>query len=335
MKLSFDQIKSAAHGVSYCEEKDGKIYFHRFNRDLEKFYHKAEPAFDCKLLAAAGVSLRFITDSTTLLLSVDTERGSTRTYFSHDVFVNGTYYDSLANFEKKDMAGNYSVGEFRLGRYEKIFSLPAGTKEITVLFPALVCSALCSLELDDGASFSPVRCEKKLLALGDSITQGYDCAYPQNRYTYRTAESLGLSEHNLAIGADVFRPGAADFINEKNVSVITVAYGSNDWNGLPWEKAKYNCEKYFEKLAATMPGVPVYVLSPVWRKDCDRVTEYGSFDRVENLLRDICGKYPCFTFVRGFDFVPHDTDFFGDCFLHPNDRGFACYADALIKAVKK
>lgn len=335
MKLTHEQIRQAARGTAYCENTDGKTVFHRFTEELEDAYRRTVPDFAHKLLATAGVSLNFYTDSENLVLSVETGPGSTRTYFSHDVFAGGVYIGSLKNFSDGDMTGDYSKKPFTLGVYEKNFALGAGEKEIKILFPALVSSSVIYIGLDDGASFTPSENRGHYLALGDSITQGYDCAYPRNRYTNRIAAEYNLCERNLAIGGDVFRPEAAEFIKESNVSFITVAYGSNDWNGLEWNKAVHNCKKYFEYLTRNMPDVPVYVISPVWRRDCERITAYGEFQRVEALLREICGGYDRLTFIGGFDFVPHDSAYFGDLVLHPNDRGFARYAKSLTEFLKK
>lgn len=329
MKLEFNQIKEAVSGVAYCEEADGKVIFHRFSEKQEEYYNRVAPGFSHKLLATAGVCLRFLTDSPSLSLAVETRPGSTRTYFSHDILVNGAYLGSLSNFSDGDMTGLYPQKEFPLGVYEKSFSTGAGEKEITILFPALVCSSVLSVELADGSSFTPSPERKTLLALGDSITQGYDCVSPRNRYTSIIAARLGLSEHNLAIGGDVFRGEAAEGIKE-DASLIIVAYGSNDWHGRGWDEARADCEKYFENLSANIPGVPVFVISPIWRKDWQEVRPYGEFGRVEELLGSICGRNECFTLVRGFGFVPHDSSFFGDGVLHPNDRGFDCYAKSFF-----
>ena len=38
--------------------------------------------------------------------------------------------------------------------------------------------------------------------------------------------------------------------------------------------------------------------------------------------------------LDGRPFVPHVPDFFSDLYLHPNDMGFKCYANALYEAMK-
>jgi hypothetical protein len=39
--------------------------------------------------------------------------------------------------------------------------------------------------------------------------------------------------------------------------------------------------------------------------------------------------------VDGFTLTPHIEDFFADKDLHPNDLGFAFYAENLLSALKK
>ncbi len=333
MKLTNQQIIKAVSGTSYTEEKDGKIIFHRFSPEVENVYHEIAPQFNQKLTATAGVCIRFRTDSRSLKLGLEAHYGSSRTYFCNDILVNGEYFDSLKNFADEDMSGDYTKKAFPLGYFEKTFELENGNKEITVILSAMMSAYLVCLELDDGASFIPCESKRKMLVLGDSVTQGYDCRFPRNRYSRKLADRLQLTERNLAIGGDIFRCDVAKQIREDGVSLIIAAYGSNDWSGQKWETAEYNCIKYFEYLTAEFSDVPVCVISPIWRSDWERITDYGDFHKVERLLGSICEKYENLTLIRGFDFVPHDTSFFGDGTLHPNDDGFACYAEALIKAV--
>lgn len=335
MKLTNQQIIQAVSGTSYTEEKDGKIIFHRFYPQLENYYRQVAPGFNDKLTATAGVTIRFTTDSEGLKLGLEAQYGSSRTYFCNDIMVNGEYLDSLRNFTDEDMTGDYTKKQFPLGFFEKTFNLGKGEKEVTVILSAMMSAHLVLLEIDDGASFIPKEERNKILVTGDSITQGYDSRFPRNRYGSRLADKLNLTERNLAIGGDIYRSEAAKYIKEDGVSLIIVAYGSNDWSGQKWETAKENCEKYYAYLTDTFPDVPVYVISPIWRSDWDRITDYGDFRKVERELESICDKYENLTFVRGFDFVPHDTSLYGDGTLHPNDEGFSYYSDALIKAVIK
>jgi len=335
LKLSFEQIEQSVHGVAYCELIDETVVFHRFTKDLEAMYRKNEPQFNNKLLATAGVSLCFKTDSKNLFLKVNVNEGSSRTYFSHDIIVDGKRTGELCNFDVDDIKEQYIVQNYKLGEYEKRFELGDGEKEIKILFPALVASSVVSLEIDDGASFVPSEEKGTYLALGDSISQGYDALLPMNRYTNIIAEKLDLYEHNLAIGGEVFRPGLAENIKDINPDFITVAYGSNDWSSMSYEEVFENCSKFFERLTRNLPDKKIFVISPIWRKDIANESEFGPFSKVGEMLSEICSKHNNLKVVDGFDFVPHNGELFSDGYLHPNDDGFAYYASSFFEAYNK
>ena len=40
------------------------------------------------------------------------------------------------------------------------------------------------------------------------------------------------------------------------------------------------------------------------------------------------------TIVKGFDLVPHEEQYYGDLWLHPNDEGFEKYFENLVHFIK-
>ncbi len=52
-------------------------------------------------------------------------------------------------------------------------------------------------------------------------------------------------------------------------------------------------------------------------------TEFGAFFDVEKMIRAAVADLKNITVIPGFDFVPHDTDYYADIRLHPNDEGAA------------
>ena len=98
MKLTYEQIKSAACGVARVEEKDGYIQLLRFTREQEELYKTVTEEFYSKTFATAGVRLAFKTNSEKLSLTAFFEKASSRSYFAVDVKVNGKFIGSLDNF---------------------------------------------------------------------------------------------------------------------------------------------------------------------------------------------------------------------------------------------
>ena len=79
----------------------------------------------------------------------------------------------------------------------------------------------------------------------------------------------------------------------------------------------------------------IFMLSPIWRRDQDRITDVGEFNRVEAHLASIAESLPNVTLISGYDLVPHDSVYFSDEYLHPNDAGFSYYAENLLKKLQE
>lgn len=58
------------------------------------------------------------------------------------------------------------------------------------IFPWSVRASVKELSIGDNALIEPVKTEKKLLAYGDSITQGYIALRPSSMYTSKLADFL-------------------------------------------------------------------------------------------------------------------------------------------------
>lgn len=120
----------------------------------------------------------FKTDNKTLYLNTTVQNARARTYFSFDVFVNDTLVGCLDNFSEQEIPDDYSEIKFPCGTFEKTFDLGEGVKTVTVHLPWNKITKIYQLVLEDGAFLEPVRRQKKLLAFGDSITQGFDALRP-------------------------------------------------------------------------------------------------------------------------------------------------------------
>ena len=85
MKLNLSQLKEITLGASRVEELDNGIHFYRFTKEQEELYwdrldsrkkHSKDPY--TKTFCTSGVQMRFRTDSRSLFLNLDVEKGCTR-----------------------------------------------------------------------------------------------------------------------------------------------------------------------------------------------------------------------------------------------------------------
>lgn len=334
MKLSAEQIRAVALGTARITEENGRLRFCRFTEAEDAFYIERSENYHNRALCPAGVKLLFKTDSEALGLVAETEKRSSRTYFSFDVTVNGEYIGSLTNFSEDALAVNYTEEAYPLGRFEKKFSLGAGEKTVAVYFPALVGVTDFSLTLSDGASLIPVKPSKRILVYGDSITQGYDARYSSRRYGARLAEALDAEEINKAIGGEVFCAGLAELSDEKNIDYITVAYGTNDWSATDGKSFLSEARAFYGALSARYPDARIFAITPIFRGDMGADKPFGAFECVKEKLLEAIAGLPNATLIDGIDLVPHDTALFADLRLHPRDEGFDFYAENLIRKIR-
>ncbi len=335
MKLSISQIKAVTLGAVRIEEKKDGIHFYRFTEQQEELYKKRRDDFYIKTFSASGVKIRFRTNSQSLFFKADVAKGSSRTYFSFDVFINGELSDSLNNYSDVKLLRDYTKTVYPLGEFSKRFDLGAGEKEICVYFPWSVCVVLKEFELDDGCFFEAVKPAKKLICFGDSISQGYDALNPANKYTTQLAKMLDAEEFNKAIGGEIFFPELAATKESFEPDYITVAYGTNDWYLCSMEEFTQNCEAFFCNLNKSYPRSKIIVITPIWRKDLNEPRQFGDFKKIEEIIKNQVCRYEQMSTVCGFEFVPFIEDLFADLRLHPNDSGFTYYYNNLVKEIKK
>lgn len=339
VKLNLEQIKGITTGAVRVEKENDKLRFHRFTEEQEALYGKIsaeqDRSFNKRCMATAGVRLRFKTNSKTLKLKLEALESTSRYYYSFDVFVNDKAVGYLDNFSDIEMPAAYTEVVLPRGKAEKEFELGNGDKEVCVYFPWSVCPVFEEIGLDDGAYIKPIKSNKKLLAFGDSITQGYDALRSSMRYVSLLADKLNAEELNKGIGGEVFFPELAKTKDDFSPDYITVAYGTNDFSTRTEEDFKVRCKDFFVALSKNYPNSKIFAITPIWRKDYDGERIFGEFFKVDEYIRTVCENLENVTVISGFDLVPKDENYYSDLRLHPNDKGFEFYADNLYNEIKK
>ena len=324
MKLTMDNIAAAARGVAYVSEEEGLVRLHRFTAQQEAYYEGVNDEHFHRSFATAGVILEFDTNSETLLLDVRCSKGSSRRWFNHSILVNDCSVGTLGGVHPEggyaDVQGNWYLGK--------------GEKRVKILFPWSVGSRIRSLELADGASFVPVKKSRKVLIYGDSITHGYDATVPERSYAAMVADYLDGDCINKAIGGEVFRPGLSELTDPIDVELITVAYGTNDWPRRPVAEMGENARAFLSNLRKAYPQAKIVVFGPIWRIISGEVRHGSPFSAVGQCLEGITKELGNAVYIDCYPFVPHDLEYYSADGTHPNDRGFACYGQGVIDALK-
>ncbi len=323
MVLTAEQVKSAARGYLDFAEKEDGFHFYRFRDWQMQHYKDTNAGHYMKTTATSGISLEFMTDSGSLAFSYTVTPGSSRKFYYFDIYVDGVMTLHCGENPMWIMKGEV-----------KLKNIPEGEHRISVWLPNLTGAVLKDITLDDGASFAPVPAMCRMLCYGDSISQGYDAVFPSLSYTNQLARHFDAYSVNQCIGGERFVPELLTKELGYDPDIVTVAYGTNDWSGLTRDVFFANTDAFLEKLAVLYPTAKIFVLTPLWRGDKDKVTKFGSYFEAVKYIADkaaSCG----FNVIDGYNLTPHTSEFYSDQRLHPNDLGYMEYAARLIPEIEK
>lgn len=318
MILTLNDIKSITEGAVVIEESNVGFEFHRFTSFQRSVLDKASD-FCIKATATSGVVLHCHCSGKEIKLKYKSAQGSSRTFIAFDCYIDNQlvyhYFDDPKVYE--------SDGEFSL-------SLPERECEVKIYFPNLNKIIVTEFSID--GTWKPIAQKRgKLLAYGDSITQGYDAIYPSGSYALLLARHFNLELVNRGIGGERFNAKVlkeeADFMPE----MVTVAYGTNDWVYRSFPVLTKKAKDFLLRLSQLYTNIPVYCLLPIWRADEENGAKGGSLAEVREFLRKEAEQYPNFKVIQPI--FPQDVKLFSDGYLHPNDDGFKIMAQSIIEQI--
>lgn len=307
------------------------------------------PAFRIRSRCPSGVCIDVRTDAAALDLVVEVaNRVRPRGFF--DLFIHDRFVRSIELGNDNDVPHRYEIrlhagdprdsddsrdsgasGDSRDPRDSR----DSGMRRITLYLPHNMEIIIRDLQWIDGDRLEATEpSSKKLLCLGDSITQGMDASCPSLTYPVRLSRRLGVDLLNQGVGGHYFDADSLDIWDPSyRPDLITVAYGTNDWK--KWSSIgefSLRIRHYLDRVIELFPSSPVFVITPLWRADCYENAEMGSFGQLIAAIEEAAGgRHPDLRVVRGLDLIPHDRALFPDR-IHPNDDGFAIMADKLYDA---
>ncbi len=326
MFLSIEQMKKIVRGVSRIEQTEGRFCLLRFTEAQARTYlDGGNTDFYNKTFATAGVRLALRTDSRKL--DFDFHRfpgGSSRLFADFDLYENG------------QMTAHLSFDQAQAERNHVHFDLCEGEKDVEVYLPFSVHIQLANVELDDGAALKGLFRKHSLLSFGDSITHGYDARYPSLSYANTLARLLDADILNKGIGAEGFCPQLLATREEVSPDYITVAYGTNDWKHRKKSDVIKLATAFYRRISESYPGAKIFAITPICRLDNDQpATCDGPCSEMDALLRECAAGIVNITVLNGWKYIPALPEFFSDAYLHPNDLGFAVYAQNLYRDIQK
>jgi Lysophospholipase L1 and related esterases len=274
----------------------------------------------------SGVCMDFETDAASITFEYSIQ-GMSREWAYFDIYVNNIFVEAIGTDSISQKNGEF------------YYEIPRGRQKlnrITIYLPHLVELSVKNIRLPEGAAVKAIKpCARNLLCLGDSITQGMEAYHPSVMYPLLLSRFLGMNLLNQGVGGGVYNAAYLDGDLPYNPDIITVAYGTNDWN-MCSSLAEFNrnCSEYIAKLFQIYPDKKIYVITPFWRKDMGEIKKSGSFSELCETVKCICHGYPQIDVIDGMEIMPHLSELFGDKFLHPNDHGFMHVALNLLGKMK-
>lgn len=312
------------HGVIGTFSIDGGIEPVRVT-DAQMAHLAERSAWQIRARCTAGVTVELRTNSPSVVL-----RGrivaAARSYGGFDLEVDGCVRGS---FCQEAMANPVEV-HFDTGIVDDRLH------EVRIHLPNVTAIRVSDIEIAENALAEPVPPrDALLLCLGDSITQGMCAVHPIETYAVQTARFLGMDLLNQGIGGHVFDAESIPERLPRMPSLVTVAYGANDWFGnCSVSEVVFRVSGYLRGLRARLPsGIPLVLISPIWGETAAERKAGGTLDQFGEAIRAAAGNAGVATVVNGFELTPHEGDYFADG-VHPNESGFMHYTLGLIREAK-
>ena len=301
-----------------------------------------------RAIATAGVVIDFATDGTEVSLDCRVIRALNPRHVIYQLVMDGGTNQGMRPYgvaEEGNVDGIDLVVDGRLiatvapvdGTLRFAFENPSHDElEVRIYLPSIMAVAVGNLRTN--GSLKPVPARGYLLALGDSVTQGFVCGRPSASYPAQIASTLGIDLVNQAVAGHMFDDqvlGNFSLWRGEQPEVIVVAYGTNDWSHRRSTGAIEGAAvAYLDRLSWYFPKVPIYVLSPLWRVDEHEPMPCGRpLTWMHQLLGRICSRHPNMRVVDGYHGIPKDPTIFADGLLHPGPECMGMVADLMLESM--
>ncbi len=318
--ITLDNIRDYTFGAVRIWEDKGYFRFSRFTEKQDEILENRK--FSVQRISTAGIRIEFMTFGGELSFSyTGTKRGCKDDYFSFDISVDGT---PVYHYIEEDSPESGSVS-YSILKSEK-------EKKVTIYLSNLVSVMIKDLNLPMDSR--PVKKSVKLLAYGDSITQGDYGKHPNHTYINILADNLDADLINLGVEGEKFFAGNIDEELNFDPDIVTVAYGVNDYSaGILFGN---DINDFLDKINHLYGDKKIFVLLPIWYKNGTDVVNGKTLQDGRDHIKETASKYGNMTVIDCSDFVPHLPDFYGDdLLLHPSDLGHMYYAKRLTEAIRK
>ena len=317
MRLNFDEIKRITVGAVNIEQREDGIHFFKCTDKQTKAFYAFNDTLGMRSLTTTGIRLDFHTNSGTLAFRMPTGGVC-------DLLIDGLF------------RAQYKAGEGGAIKETVALTDPIGankdTVRVTLAFPSHQVGTLDYIELDDGATVTPHKFDKKILFMGDSITQGHKTSCDTRSFAWLISNHYNADSVINGIGGAFFHTSIVDK-SDFDPEWVFVAYGTNDWGRYPNDDDMlFQVRGFLDLVKEAYGDKKVFVISPIWRaKDSGEVMGERFHMRRRAIEAEAAARG--FIPVDGLKLVPPVAACYSDTYLHPNDLGFSYYYENLRKII--
>ena len=313
MKLTLEQIKGITTGaVKIWHQDDGYHFAKCTDKQIEAWYAIKE-TLGMRAETTTGVRLDFYTNSK--IFAFKSSSGD-----RYDLYID----DVMTNFF---VPGSLTMKQF--------IDIDGKEHRITLVFPSHTVGVLEEIAIDDGAYIKHHTYDRKILFVGDSITQGWNTRWDSLSFAHSVSRFFNADSIIQGIGGAIFHESTFDENLPFEPDTVCIAYGTNDWGFYEnKEQLREHTKAYLDKMTNKYKDAKIFGISPIWRGDCNQLMPMGTFAECCNIVKEEIINHNMIL-VEGEYMVPHSPEFFDDGFLHPNDIGFGIYAQNLAKYMNK
>ena len=193
-----------------------------------------------------------------------------------------------------------------------------------------------------GGSIEPMQGQRRWVAYGDSVLEGWMASEPGLAWPARASRELGLDLVNMGYaGSARGEIVSAEHVAELDADVISITHGTNCWKRTPHSGGMFRegLVAFLDVIRQGHPDAPVVVASPVIRPDAEETpNRLGATLRdlrraMEDVVRErISAGDPHLSLVPGGELITEAQLADG---IHPNDDGHRVLAAALGPAIRE
>ena len=301
MDLSKETIRGLTVGAAEIWEEQGCLCFSKTTAEQTAAWATYAPRLEERVRATTGVRLDFITDSP--FIRVVTAGGR-----KFEVLIDGLLSERYCPAPEVPSFG-VNIGE-------------GGEHRVTLVFPSHgEAGRIAGVSVADGSSVRPVSFRRRVLFLGDSITQGWNAAYDSQSFAWLLSLWGDAESINQGVGGGVFLPGTVTDFGYRPDTVF-VEFGTNDFaSGRTSGELREAASAFFSRVASVYGDARIYAITPTWRADGDKPRALGSFDDCRRIVA-VAAEEAGISVIDGYSLFPHKDLYMADS-VHPNDLGFA------------